>query len=73
MILQEKELFRKLDNYKCFTLGNFHETETEYIVYDGADYIGYSKNEYELRELRDGKWINSNQVCKPRKQVLLEE
>jgi hypothetical protein len=51
-----QELIRKSDGFIPFTLGNFHETETEYIVYDGADYIGFNKEEYSLVDIKETIW-----------------
>lgn len=31
-----------------FTLGNFIDCDNEWVVYDGSDYIGFSKSEYEI-------------------------
>jgi hypothetical protein len=33
-----------------FTLGHFLDCGDEWVVYDGADYIAFNKNEYELKE-----------------------
>ena len=50
-----KELIRKKDGYIPLTLGNFIDNGYEWIVYDGADYIGFSKDEYDLVEINKNK------------------
>jgi len=44
-----EKLVRKSDGYEPLTLGNFMDCGTEYVVYDGSDYIGFSKEEYNLQ------------------------
>ena len=43
-----KEIVRKSDGKIMWTLGNFMDCGTEYVVYNGGDYISYPKDEYDL-------------------------
>lgn len=50
-----KEIVKKSDGTVQRTLGNIMECEKEYIVYDGSDYIGFNKEEYEVKDAKEGK------------------
>jgi hypothetical protein len=45
-----EDIYRKKDGQLQITLGHIMDCDTEYVVYDGADYIGFSKEEYEVKK-----------------------
>jgi hypothetical protein len=53
-----KEIFRKSNNQMQRTLGSIMDCGNEYIVYDGIDYIGFNKDEYEIREVDNNSYYD---------------
>jgi hypothetical protein len=50
-IVLGKDLVRKSDGHVPLILGNIHDCGDEYVAYDGADYIGFKKSEYDLKDI----------------------
>jgi hypothetical protein len=48
-----EEIVKKLTGEIALTLGHIIDCGTEYVVYDGADYIGFNKNEYEVKRTEE--------------------